>query len=346
MRGGDKKLKLKVGDVVEVRSREEILATLDANGRLDAMPFMPEMLKFCGKRLRVYKSAHKTCDTISFQGGRKLERAFHLESSRCDGASHGGCQANCTLFWKDAWLKPVGADDDAGGRTTSGGCTEERLRELTRTDNRPGAERFSCQATELNNASAVLPWWDLRQYIKDVASGNVPVSRLVGAFTFHLYRKLMHLGAWRVLLWAYESFQRRRGGIPFPFKTGSCKQTPSQVLDLRPGELVQVKSQDEILQTVNARNRNRGLSFDEEMVEFCGGTFPVLKRVERIINERTGEMMTFKSDCIMLEGATCNSRFKHKRLFCPRSLYPYWREIWLRRVDSSTTASPSEKREQ
>src|SRR4051794_26168577 len=31
-------------DWVQVRSREEILATLDENGQLDGMPFMPEML--------------------------------------------------------------------------------------------------------------------------------------------------------------------------------------------------------------------------------------------------------------------------------------------------------------
>jgi hypothetical protein len=37
-------LDLKVGDVVEVRSAAEILATLDENGALDSMPFMPEML--------------------------------------------------------------------------------------------------------------------------------------------------------------------------------------------------------------------------------------------------------------------------------------------------------------
>ena len=37
----------RAGDLVEIRSREEILATLDEHGRLDGMPFMPEMLAFC-----------------------------------------------------------------------------------------------------------------------------------------------------------------------------------------------------------------------------------------------------------------------------------------------------------
>ena len=47
--------KLSVGDWVEVRSKEEILRTLDASGQLDGMPFMPEMVRFCGKRSQVHK---------------------------------------------------------------------------------------------------------------------------------------------------------------------------------------------------------------------------------------------------------------------------------------------------
>ena len=53
------------GDWVEVRSKEEILETLDKNGRLDGLPFMPQMFKYCGQRFQVYKRAHKTCDTVS-----------------------------------------------------------------------------------------------------------------------------------------------------------------------------------------------------------------------------------------------------------------------------------------
>jgi hypothetical protein len=37
-------LNLKAGQWVEVRSREEILATLDERGRLENLPFMREML--------------------------------------------------------------------------------------------------------------------------------------------------------------------------------------------------------------------------------------------------------------------------------------------------------------
>jgi hypothetical protein len=44
-------------DLVEVKAPDEILQTLDANGALDHLPFMPEMIQFCGRRFRVLKTS-------------------------------------------------------------------------------------------------------------------------------------------------------------------------------------------------------------------------------------------------------------------------------------------------
>ena len=53
----------------------------------------------------------------------------------------------------------------------------------------------------------------------------------------------------------------------------------------------------------------------------------------RIIEESTGEMVEIKSDCIILEGVVCTGDYYR---FCTRAIYPYWREIWLERVDEAT----------
>jgi hypothetical protein len=53
----DRRLDLKVGDWVVVRSREEILRTLDKNGQLEGLPFMPEMFEVCEQQFRVFKRA-------------------------------------------------------------------------------------------------------------------------------------------------------------------------------------------------------------------------------------------------------------------------------------------------
>src|SRR5262245_34714963 len=99
--------RLRAGDWVQVRTKEEILRTLDAKGRLDELPFMPEMLRYCGKTMRVGKRAHKTCDPALGIGGRKMESTVHLENIRCDGSAHDGCEAGCLIFWKEAWLRRV-----------------------------------------------------------------------------------------------------------------------------------------------------------------------------------------------------------------------------------------------
>ena len=127
--------RLKAGDWVEVRSKAEILATLDKQGRLDGLPFMPEMLKHCGQRVRVSKRAHKTCDPPSGIAARRMRNAVHLDDLRCDGQAHGGCQAGCLIFWKEAWLKPVesrAADDSRS--PAAGACTEDDVWAGTRRD--------------------------------------------------------------------------------------------------------------------------------------------------------------------------------------------------------------------
>ena len=66
------------------------------------------------------------------------------------------------------------------------------------------------------------------------------------------------------------------------------------------------------------------------MAKYCGRTARVRARVNHLIEERTGEMIDIKSDCIILEGVVCASDY-HR--FCTRAIYPYWREIWLERID-------------
>ena len=53
----DRSSRLRAGQWVEVRAKAEILGTLDERGRLDGLPFMPQMLGYCGQRFKVYKRA-------------------------------------------------------------------------------------------------------------------------------------------------------------------------------------------------------------------------------------------------------------------------------------------------
>lgn len=340
------RLGLHAGNWVVVRTKEEILSTLDKNACLDGLPFQPEMFAFCGQRMRVGKVAHKTCNTINKAAGRgrRMLNAVHLGGARCDGAGHGGCQAGCVFFWKEAWLRKA---DGAAivptlASTMVAKCTENDVQEQVRAsgDEKSDDPTWVCQTTALFNATSPLNWWDIRQYIRDVTSGNHSGWHIIKILIFAGYRKFVNLGVgYRFKIDLFNAFQKLHGGKPYPFDQGLIRDgqpTPSEVLDLQPGEWVEVRSQEEILATINESGFNRGMRYDMEMSRYCGERYRVQLRVERLINEVTGKMMTMKNPCIQLEDVYCRAECTDERLGCPRASNTYWREIWLRRVDVTT----------
>jgi len=294
----------------------------------------------------VVKRAHKTCDTVNQTGSRRMASAIHLEGVRCTGEAHGDCQAMCLIFWKEEWVKRIGTSlhaTETAGRAPQPGsreqCTEAHVVAAVRADPPQAGDepRYVCQATRLPDATSPLPWWRLSQYAEDYFSGNVTLAQLIQGGTYSTAYNLIQagIGLGRPLRWLYDRIQALRGGVPFPRRRGLIPvghPTPTGSLGLQPGELVRVKPYQEILASLNAGNYNRGLFFDAEMVPYCGGTYRVLKVVHQIVDEKTGKMRRMKSPCIILDGAACQGLYSTCRMFCPRSIYPYWREIWLERV--------------
>jgi hypothetical protein len=104
--------------------------------------------------------------------------------------------------------------------------------------------------------------------------------------------------------------------------------SPDEILDLRPGELVEVRSKEEILKTLDDHRRHRGLGFSTEMEEYCGRRLRVLKRVDRFILESYPGKVRRLRQTVILEGALC----KGLGIGCDRSCFHFWREAWLKRV--------------
>lgn len=312
---------LRVGELVEIRSLAEIVATLDADGRLDGMPFMPEMAAFCGRRATVAKSAHKTCDGHGHI--RWLDDSVHLEGLHCDGSAHGGCQARCLMCWKDAWLKRV-ADDDAPP-TPRSDADVELLNRLgrTRREAADGVVRYTCQATEVNVFTRPLPIGELQQYFWDVASGNYSIWAFVRIMTEAVINRYQRISAEHL-----PPVFRVCGGRRLREIRGRGVRTPRATLDLKVGERVRIRSRREIEATLDQHNKNRGLLFDAEDATWCGSSTTVVDRVHRFVDDETGRMVEIKSDCVMLDGAGCRGEYWR---MCSRGLPTYWREIWLER---------------
>jgi hypothetical protein len=296
------------GDIVEVKSPDEILRTLDEDGTLGKLPFMPEMVEFCGKRFRVSKRALKTCiygPIVAMLGFNNAD-ILVLDELRCSGVAHDGCQKACTIFWREAWLRKV---DNLGVETNQDRTGHQRLQARLKTSTGPNT--YFCQASELLKIASPLSRRDrFGSCIRDVRARN-----------YTAFEMARSIGIW--MIW------RIRRIILGPYAHGTRKSTPDESLNLQPGESVQVRSIDDIRDSLNKKAHNRGLHFFPNMRLLCGSQSNVRSRLDKIIVDGTGEMRQLHNT-VYLEGSMCGC--SHVAFGgCPRKEFAYWREIWLRR---------------
>jgi hypothetical protein len=302
--------KLRRGDFVEVKAADEILDTLDANGTLEQLPFMPEMLEFCGKRFEVSEHVISMCHS-GFNPGMRVFRTDDvvlLDGLRCSGANHDGCQKACMIFWREAWLRKV-----EGGAAPAVLSSERNEQLRARLKTSTGPKTYFCQASELLKATNESSLKErLGKCYTEIRAGNCNILGMA-----------RRIGIW--LLWRI----RRVIFGTYAYARGNKKSTPVGELNLQPGERVQVKSMASIIETLNEYARNRGLLFFPNMRSLCGSEQKVERRLEKIIVDGTGEMRQLHNT-VYLEGSCC--RCAQLALGgCSRHEFAYWREIWLER---------------
>jgi len=324
MRGGVHNFKS--GDVVEVLSLEEIAGTLDESGKYEGLPFTAEMRPFCGRRFRVFKRADKICaETTYYLDLRRMRDAVTLEEVRCDGSDHGQCRRLCLLFWKERWLKPA---PEAAPEPPLDWTTILAKREPVEAPPIDPSITYSCQATAIPSATEPLRIWDFRHYVRDLKSGAVRKRDMPRVLFMAAYNKLAHA----------------MGRSDYGMILGKQTKTPALALDLKPGELVRIKTRAEVAETLDAAGKNRGLYFgNEEAARHCGKTYSVLTRIDRMILEDCGKMRGI-NNTVLLRGTECSGQCFRG---CARGGYPMWREAWLERVESKEkppAATPEPRR--
>jgi len=101
-------------------------------------------------------------------------------------------------------------------------------------------------------------------------------------------------------------------------------------VQLKPGDMVRVKTIKEIRATVDGWNELRGCLFMDAMKEYCGTTQRVLQPVERFVDERDYRVKKAKG-VTLLEGLVCHGTPNYGR--CDRACYYFWRNEWLEKSD-------------
>lgn len=307
----------KAGDWVLICSAEEIEATLDVDGRTDGLSFMPEMAAYCGRAFRIGRAGTTVCINSESNYMGRIDDCFVLQTkSRCDGSFHGGCQMACQFLWKSAWLKPsdplesVDAASDA--LNAAGGATAQteladRLSKLVKVS----PEVYRCQATQLVQIAAPTPVHNFKQYADENRRSGIKLSLIVRYAAGVVKKKVL----------------RQSDSV-----IGTCqRKTPQSTQKLAVGDLVRVKSLEEIKATLNRQGCNRGLWFDpDEMAPLCGKELRVSRVIERLIDERNGKLRGFPSHTVVLSEIACSGVFKR---FCSRGLFHFWRTIWVEKIE-------------
>ena len=138
-------------------------------------------------------------------------------------------------------------------------------------------------------------------------------------------RSTLHL-VWLRVASVYRIESRKGIASKQTRPTSVCQE----VLNLKPGELVEVKSEREILATLDVDGKNQGLLWMRGMRSYCGKRYRVFKRVETILLESNGKLRKMRNT-VLLEGVMCDGSEFYG---CDRSCFHYWREAWLRKVET------------
>ncbi len=107
------------------------------------------------------------------------------------------------------------------------------------------------------------------------------------------------------------------------------------------GDRVVVRSPQEILSTLDSDGALDGQPFMPEMLEWCGKSFRVQRRVEKTCVEVADPVVPnrrfAKNDVVILDDLRCDGS-SHDG--CKRGCRIYWKESWLRSVDATAPDGP------
>ena len=119
-------LNLQPGDWVEVKSVEEIKATLDGTGKNRGLQFAYDLAWCCGKKFKIRSRLEHL---IVERSGKYLDvrNTVLLEGITCPcRCVIGGCGRADYIYWREIWLRKIPAPHASalpdGGNCVSGGC--------------------------------------------------------------------------------------------------------------------------------------------------------------------------------------------------------------------------------
>jgi len=116
------------------------------------------------------------------------------------------------------------------------------------------------------------------------------------------------------------------------FKSENKNLKNPTLAKVNPGDLVRIKSKSEIKRTLDEREKYKGCLFIDEMYEYCGKSFKVLKVIDYFFDEAQQKMCKCR-DIVILDGVVCSGRQRLYKVRCDRNCFFFWHLGWLEKVE-------------
>jgi hypothetical protein len=127
----------------------------------------------------------------------------------------------------------------------------------------------------------------------------------------------------------FRYFKRR---IILGLQSAKPTNKSSQLIqdEIKPGDIVSVRSKAEIKGTLDRWRKTRGCTFQNGMYAHCGKEYRVLKKVDHFFDESKQKFCKC-NNIYLLEGSYCNGSTAYLKP-CDRNCFYFWQTSWLEKV--------------
>jgi len=101
------------------------------------------------------------------------------------------------------------------------------------------------------------------------------------------------------------------------------------------GDTVKVREKSEIKNTLDDWRKCHGCFFMDEMYNYCGNTYKVLKDVKYFFDETKQKFVKCK-DIVILDGLACSGNRTLYPKECDRNCFLFWHVAWLEKIENDS----------
>lgn len=291
--------------MVKIRTREDVLQTLDSDFKLDGCQLTDKMCGCCSAVRRVTKVVRNVFDEHESRMYETRAPLYILENMICDGKVQDfehRCDHCCQLLWHEEWLKRAEGEEDPM---------------LTEETSFYGGENLCGPDT---SCTISLPEVCQLRLLDGLKRQNSSISNLL---QFRIK-----------LLWSTKT--------KASYLVNRLKSITSSYLDtaetsflynnsIKQGDTVRVLNREEINKSLDLHNKYNKCQFINEMYKYCDNDYIVLKEIKYFYDEAKRKMCKCK-DIFLLQDVTCSGERRAFSKPCDRHCYYFWHKKWIRKI--------------